>query len=132
LIQAVFVLSSDRKDARFDLRLEELKAEFEGTPCPFVGVPVKTLDETSLVRGENSRITFQGEKPPSAFPVAALFRVPKGAAEMSLAAPGFPPVLLPLPRPDKSEEETPKETEDPASARAEDSPQTGPVEKESG
>lgn len=130
LVQVVFALSSDRKDVRFELRLEELKAEKDGTPCPFVGVPVKTLDETSLVEGENLKIAFQGEKPPSAFPVAALFRVPKGAVEMSLTVPGFPSVQLPLPRPDKSDEdETPKETEASVSSITEDLPQPGPVQK---
>ncbi|MBW3622231.1 MAG: S9 family peptidase [Armatimonadetes bacterium] len=131
LVNLVFVVTSDAKDARFEIRMSEVRAEAGGKKCSFLGVPVKTLDETILTGGKGLRVIFQGEEPPSAFPVAMIVRAPKGPAEMTVTVPGFPPIIVPMPKPDADEDEKP--TEEPellASGGAEESaPQPGPVQK---
>jgi dipeptidyl aminopeptidase/acylaminoacyl peptidase len=129
LINLVFVLLSEAKDAAFSLEFDSLRLEALGEPCPFLGVPVKTLDEVSLVQGAGLKITFHGEEPPSAFPVAAVFQVPKAAAELQLTVPGFPSVLLPLPKAEKKEEEEPAHEGPDVALPKEDLPAPGPVQK---
>jgi acetyl esterase/lipase len=109
-LQVVFALSSAREKAARRIALNELRAEAAGAEAVFLGAPLKTLDETVLIEGGDLSIAFKGGEPPSAFPIAAAFQIPKGASEMTLRVPGFPPVLLPLPKSDSKTEESERET----------------------
>jgi hypothetical protein len=97
-----------------------------------IGLPLKALDETVLVRGEGMRIEVEGKEPPFAFPAAVIFRTPKGPAELTLGVPGFPPVRVPLPKPEKKDEEAAPEKREKVTHEEEPAPHPGPVQKSSG
>jgi dipeptidyl aminopeptidase/acylaminoacyl peptidase len=130
--QVSFVLSTERKDAEIRLDLSAVRAEAEGEARPLLGAPLKTLDETVLIEGEGLRIAFKAKEAPAAFPAAAVFRVPKGPAEMRLIVPGFPAVTLPLPKPEKRTEDETKPEPEKVTREEEPVPTPGPAQKPRG